>query len=180
MQINTIGVVGAGTMGSGIAQAAAAKGLDVILIDVNEAAVAKGTAAVDSRLARLVAKGQMSAADKAAALGRIHGATAYTDLKPADVIIEAATEDYDLKAKIFKKIDKLVSRDAIIASNTSSISITRLASLVSHPDRFVGMHFFNPVPVMSLSKSCGGFRPATPRMMLSMHSRRSWENRRLP
>lgn len=158
MQINTIGVVGAGTMGSGIAQAAAAKGLDVILIDVNEAAVAKGTAAVDSRLARLVAKGQMSAADKAAALGRIHGATAYTDLKPADVIIEAATEDYDLKAKILKQIDKLVSGDAIIASNTSSISITRLASLISHPDRFVGMHFFNPVPVMALVEIVRGLQ----------------------
>ncbi len=150
MEISTIGVVGAGTMGSGIAQVAATKGLDVILIDVNEAAVSKGANGIESRLARLVAKGQMAAADKAAALGRIHGATAYADLKPADVIVEAATEDYDLKAKILKQIDKLVSGDAIIASNTSSISITRLASLISHPDRFIGMHFFNPVPVMAL------------------------------
>src|SRR5208337_3293928 len=110
----------AGTMGSGIAQTAATKGLDVILIDVNEAAVAKGTGAVESRLARLVAKGQMSVAEKASAVGRIHGATAYADLKLANVIIEAATEDYDLKAKILKQIDQLVSNDAIIASNTSS------------------------------------------------------------
>ena len=158
MQISTIGVVGAGTMGSGIAQAAATKGLDVILIDVDEAAVAKGTGAVESRLARLVAKGQMSAAEKAAVLGRIHGATAYPDLKPADVIIEAATEDYDLKAKILEQIDRLVSGDAIIASNTSSISITKLASLLSHPDRFIGMHFFNPAPVMALVEIVRGLQ----------------------
>src|SRR5277367_108779 len=130
MEISTIGVVGAGTMGGGIAQVAATKGLDVILIDVNEAAVAKGTNAIESRLARLVAKGQTSAAEKAAVLGRIHGGAAYSDLKPADVVIEAATEDYDLKAKILQQIDKLVSGDVTVASNTSSISITRLASLI--------------------------------------------------
>ena len=158
MQISTISVVGAGTMGSGIAQVAAIKGLDVILVDVNEAAVAKGTNAIESRLARLVASGQMSAAEKAAALGRIHGAADYQDLKPANVIIEAAVEDYDLKAKILKQIDKLVRGDAIIASNTSSISITRLASLISHPERFVGMHFFNPVPVMALVEIVRGLQ----------------------
>jgi len=121
MQISTIGVVGAGTMGSGITQVAATKGLDVILLDMNEAAVAKGTNAVESRLARLVAKGQMSAAENTAALGRIHGTTGYPDLKPADVIIEAATEDYDLKAKILKRIDMLVS------ATRSSHQILRLS-----------------------------------------------------
>ena len=150
MPVHTIGVIGAGTMGSGIAQAAATKGFDVILIDMSEAAVAKGIDAVEGRLARIVAKGKMSGAEQEAALGSIHGTTDYAALKPADVVIEAATENYDLKAKILKQIDQLVRSETIIASNTSSVSITKLASVVSHPDRFIGMHFFNPVPVMAL------------------------------
>ena len=150
MPVSTIGVIGAGTMGSGIAQSAATKGLDVILIDVSEAAVGKGINAVAKRLSGAVGKGKISAGESEAALRRIRGAAAYADLKPADVIIEAATEDYDLKVKILKQVDQLVRADAIIASNTSSVSITKLASVISHPDQFIGMHFFNPVPVMAL------------------------------
>jgi 3-hydroxybutyryl-CoA dehydrogenase len=150
MQVSTIGVIGAGVMGNGIAQVTAAKGIDVILLDVNEKAIKKGIDAVEGRLGRIVAKGQMSAAEKDAAVRRIKSTTAYESLKPADVIIEAATEDYELKTKIFKQLDALVSADSIVASNTSSVSITKLAASISRPERFVGLHFFNPVPVMSL------------------------------
>jgi 3-hydroxybutyryl-CoA dehydrogenase len=137
-------------MGSGIAQVAATNGINVLLLDVNESAVKKGIEAVDSRLNRVVTKGKITAAEKDAAVRRITGTTTYDALKPADVIIEAATEDYDLKAKIFKQVDALISAGSIVASNTSSVSITKLASTMSHPERFVGLHFFNPVPVMPL------------------------------
>jgi 3-hydroxybutyryl-CoA dehydrogenase len=158
MPVHTIGVIGAGTMGSGIAQAAATKGFNVILIDVSEAAVGKGIDAVESHLVRIVAKGKMSESEQKAALGRIHGTIAYAALSSADVVIEAATENYDLKAKILKQIDSLVRPETIIASNTSSVSITKLASVISHPDRFVGMHFFNPVPVMALVEIVRGLQ----------------------
>jgi 3-hydroxybutyryl-CoA dehydrogenase len=128
---------------------------------VSDAAARKGTDAVESRLARLVTKSKMSAAEKDAALKRTRGTAAYEVVKPADVVIEAATENYDLKVKILKQIDPLVRAEAIIASNTSSVSITKLASVISHPDRFVGMHFFNPVPVMALIEIVSGCRPAT-------------------
>jgi len=148
MSVSTIGVIGAGVMGSGITQVAATRGINVILLDVNEKTIKTG--AVESRLSRVVTKGKMTPAEKEAAVRRIKGATAYDALRPADVIIEAATEDYDLKRRIFKQVDAQVSIDSIVASNTSSVSITKLASSMSHPERFVGLHFFNPVPVMSL------------------------------
>jgi 3-hydroxybutyryl-CoA dehydrogenase len=150
MSVSTIGVIGAGVMGSGIAQVAATKGIDVILLDVNDKAVKTGIDAVERRLSAVVTKGKMTPAEKDAALRRIKGTTGYDALEPVDVIIEAATEDYDLKARIFKQVDARVSADSIVASNTSSVSITKLASSISHPERVVGLHFFNPVPVMSL------------------------------
>jgi 3-hydroxybutyryl-CoA dehydrogenase len=150
MQVGTIGVIGAGVMGNGIAQVAARKGIDVLLLDVNEKAVKKGIDAVEDRLGRVVAKGQMSPAEKGAAVRRIKPTTVYDSLKSAEVIIEAATENYELKTRIFKQVDALVSTESILASNTSSVSITKLAATISRPERFVGLHFFNPVPVMSL------------------------------
>jgi 3-hydroxybutyryl-CoA dehydrogenase len=150
MQVGTIGVIGAGVMGNGIAQVAARKGIDVLLLDVNEKAVKKGIDAVEDRLGRVVAKGQMSPAEKDAAVRRIKPTTVYDSLKSAEVIIEAATENYELKTRIFKQVDALVSTESILASNTSSVSITKLAASISRPERFVGLHFFNPVPVMSL------------------------------
>jgi 3-hydroxybutyryl-CoA dehydrogenase len=150
MSVSTIGVIGAGVMGSGIAQVAATKGIDVILLDVSEKAVKTGIDAVERRLSAVVTKGKITPAEKDAALRRIKGTTGYDSLEPADVIIEAATEDCDLKIRIFKQLDALVNAEAIIASNTSSVSITKLASSISHPERVVGLHFFNPVPVMSL------------------------------
>jgi 3-hydroxybutyryl-CoA dehydrogenase len=158
MPVRTIGIIGAGTMGGGIAEVSATAGLNVILVDVNEAAVDKGVATVMRNLDRLVAKGKTSAMENDTAVTRITRSTAYDALRPADIVIEAATENLELKLEILKQIDGLVRPDAIVASNTSSISITKLASAISHPDRFIGMHFFNPVPVMALVEIVRGLQ----------------------
>ena len=158
MLIRTIGVIGAGTMGSGIAQISATAGLNVVLVDVSEVAVEKGVATVARNLDRLVAKGRMSPLEKDAAVGRIARSTALDALRAADIVIEAATENFELKVKILKQIDPLLRPDTIVASNTSSVSITKLASAISHPDRFIGMHFFNPVPVMALVEVVRGLQ----------------------
>lgn len=158
MPIRTIGVIGAGTMGSGIAQISATAGLNVVLVDVSEVAVEQGVATVARNLDRLVAKGRMSPLEKDAAVGRIARSTALDALRAADIVIEAATENFELKVKILKQIDPLLRPDTIVASNTSSVSITKLASAISHPDRFIGMHFFNPVPVMALVEVVRGLQ----------------------
>ena len=158
MSINTVGVVGAGTMGNGIAQACATAGIAVVMVDINQAAVDKGLAAIDKSLDRLLQKEKISAADKAAALGRIKGSTNYDDLKGAQLLIEAATENHALKDKILKQLDDLLAPEVIIATNTSSISITLLAAATKRPDRFVGMHFFNPVPMMALVEIIRGLQ----------------------
>jgi 3-hydroxybutyryl-CoA dehydrogenase len=148
--IKRVGVIGAGTMGNGIAQACAAVGLDAVMIDVNDAAVARGTAAIGGSFDRLIKKEKMTAADKSAALARIKGSTSYDDLRDCDLVIEAATESLELKLRILRQADGIVRRDALIASNTSSISITTLAAVMGRPDAFIGVHFFNPVPMMAL------------------------------
>lgn len=158
MEINTVGIIGAGTMGNGIAQACAVSGIKVIMVDISEAAVAKGIATVAASLERLIKKEKISAVDRDAALGRIKGSTSYDDLKSAQLVIEAATESFDLKVKILKQIDAIVAPDVIIASNTSSISITKLAAVTSRADRFIGMHFFNPVPMMALVEIIRGLQ----------------------
>jgi 3-hydroxybutyryl-CoA dehydrogenase len=150
MQVCTIGIIGAGTMGSGIAQVCAGAGLNVILTDVNEATVEKGLETIARNLDRLAAKNKLSAADKEAALARIESSTSYDALATTDMVIEAATENLAVKQTILEQIDRLIKPDAIVASNTSSVSITKLAAAISHPDHFIGMHFFNPVPVMKL------------------------------
>lgn len=150
MSITTVGIIGAGTMGNGIAQVCAVSGINVVMVDISDAAVAKGIATVSGSLDRLLKKEKITLADKNAAMARIKGSTSYDDLKPAQLVIEAATENYDLKVKILKQIDALVAPDVIVASNTSSISITKLAAMTGRADRFIGMHFFNPVPMMAL------------------------------
>ena len=150
MTIQTVGVIGAGTMGNGIAQTCAVAGLNVVMVDISEAAVQKGRATVAGSLDRLIKKEKISEADKAAALGRIKGSTNYDDLKAAQLVIEAATENYELKLKILKQVDDLLAPDVLLASNTSSISITQLAAATKRADKFIGMHFFNPVPLMAL------------------------------
>lgn len=158
MSITTIGIIGAGTMGNGIAQACAVSGINVVMIDISDAAVAKGIATVSGSLDRLVKKEKITVTDKEAAMARIQGSTSYDDLKTAQLVIEAATENYDLKVKILKQIDALVAPDVIVATNTSSISITKLAAVTSRADRFIGMHFFNPVPMMALVEIIRGLQ----------------------
>jgi len=156
--IQRVGVVGAGTMGNGIAQACAASGLDAVMIDVAESAVMRGLATISASLDRLVKKEKLSAADKDATLLRVKGSTVYDDLKSCDLVIEAATENLDLKLKIIRHIDGLAKPTAVVASNTSSISITALAAVTSRPAQFLGMHFFNPVPMMTLVELIRGLQ----------------------
>ncbi|MCG5259562.1 3-hydroxybutyryl-CoA dehydrogenase [Cupriavidus gilardii] len=158
MTIQTVGIIGAGTMGNGIAQACAVVGLDVVMVDISQAAVDKGIATIAGSLDRLIKKDKITEADKNAALARVRGSTAYEDLKAAQIVIEAATENYELKLKILKQIDTLVADDTIVASNTSSISITKLAAAINRPERFIGMHFFNPVPMMALVELIRGLQ----------------------
>ena len=154
----TIGVIGAGTMGSGIAQACAVVGLSVTMVDVDDAAVARGRNAVSSSLDRLVKKEKLSAADKEAALNCIAGTTDYGALRKCDFVIEAATENETLKVKILKQVDAFAKPEATLATNTSSISITKLAAATKRPQRLIGMHFFNPVPMMALVEVIRGLQ----------------------
>jgi 3-hydroxybutyryl-CoA dehydrogenase len=156
--LGVVGIIGAGTMGNGIAQACAVAGLPVVMVDVSDAAVAKGLATISASLDRLVKKEKITEAGKAAALGLIKGSTAYDDLRAAHIVIEAATENYELKLKILRQVDALVAPEVILASNTSSISITKLAAATSRADRFIGMHFFNPVPMMALVEIIRGLQ----------------------
>jgi len=158
MSIHSVGIIGAGTMGNGIAQACAVSGISVVMVDISEAAVAKGIANVESSLERLVKKEKISEVDKAAALARIQGSTDYADLKPAQLVIEAATENEALKRKILAQLDTLLPAQTLVATNTSSISITKLAAATQRPDRFIGMHFFNPVPMMALVEVIRGLQ----------------------
>ena len=158
MEISTVGIIGAGTMGNGIAQACAVAGIKVVMVDISEAAVANGVATVAGSLERLLKKEKISAADRDAALARIKGSTSYDDLKSAQLVIEAATENYELKLKILKQVDAILAADVIVATNTSSISITKLAAATSRADRFIGMHFFNPVPMMALVEIIRGLQ----------------------
>lgn len=158
MEITTVGIIGAGTMGNGIAQACAVSGIKVVMVDISDAAVAKGIATVSGSLDRLLKKEKITADDKTAAMTRIQGSTSYDDLKGAQLVIEAATENHELKVKILKQLDALLAPEVIIASNTSSISITKLAAVTTRPDRFIGMHFFNPVPMMALVEIIRGLQ----------------------
>ena len=150
MTIQTIGIIGAGLMGNGIAQACATNGLKVIMLDINDAALERGNKTVSGSLDRLIKKEKMTEAQKAEAIGAIRGTTSMQDLPAADFINEAATENLDLKRKILEDVDAVARPGVIIASNTSSISITQLAAATSRPAAFIGMHFFNPVPMMAL------------------------------
>jgi 3-hydroxybutyryl-CoA dehydrogenase len=156
--IETVGIIGAGTMGNGIAQICAAAGLQVVMVDISDAAVQRGLATVGNSLDRLVKKEKMTEADKNAALGRINATTDKTKLAACDLVIEAATENEELKLKILKDLSATLNPRALIATNTSSISITKLATATDRPDRFIGMHFFNPVPVMALLELIRGLQ----------------------
>ena len=158
MTIGKIGVVGAGTMGNGIAQAFAVAGQDVVMMDVGEAQVQRGLATIGASLDRLIKKDRMTAAQKDAAMARISTATDTSALGDSDLVIEAATENLALKLKIFGDLDAAMKPDAILASNTSSISITKLAAATKRPSQVIGMHFFNPVPMMALVELISGLQ----------------------
>ena len=158
MTIQTVGVVGAGTMGNGIAQACAVAGINVVMVDISEAAVQKGLATIAGSLDRLLKKEKITEADKAAPLSRIKASTSYDDFKSAQLVIEAATENNAIKVKILQQLDGLLDQSVIIATNTSSISITELAAATQRADRFIGMHFFNPVPMMTLVELIRGLQ----------------------
>ena len=158
MTIRTVGIIGAGTMGNGIAQSCAASGLSVVMVDISDAALQKGMQTISNSLDRLIRKEKLSEADKQLIMGRIQTSTDYDTLKPTQMVIEAATENLDLKRQILKQVDALLPPEALMATNTSSISITKLAAATNRPDRFMGLHFFNPVPVMALVELVRGLR----------------------
>jgi 3-hydroxybutyryl-CoA dehydrogenase len=149
-QINTFGVIGAGQMGNGIAQVAAASGLNVIMHDIKDEFVQRGMATIEKNLGRQVEKGKLPAADKDAILGRIRTSTDLKNLAPADFVVEAATENQEIKFQLFRDLDALCGPQTILATNTSSIPIGRIAARTQRPDKVIGMHFMNPVPVMKL------------------------------
>jgi 3-hydroxybutyryl-CoA dehydrogenase len=158
MAIHTIAVIGAGTMGRGIAQIAATAGVNVLLIDVNDAALQRGLDAIGGGLERLVKKATLTTAQKQTALGLIKPTMIYGDIAAAEIVIEAVTENFEVKAGILRQIDAVRKVDSVVASNTSSVSITRLAALLARPDQFIGLHFFNPVPVMALIEIVRGLQ----------------------
>ncbi|REG85958.1 3-hydroxyacyl-CoA dehydrogenase family protein [Winogradskyella sediminis] len=156
--MKNIAVIGAGTMGNGIAHTFAQSGFNVQLIDISEASLQRGMNTIEKNLDRMVAKEKISDADKTATLGNI---TTFTDtiegVKNADLVVEAATENIDLKLKIFKQLSEVCNEKTILATNTSSISITQIAAVTSRPDKVIGMHFMNPVPIMKLVEIIRGY-----------------------
>lgn len=148
--ISKLGIIGAGQMGRGIVQVATMSGLEVVLLDIKQEFVDGGIAFIDKMLSKAIVKGKIAEADKTAALGRIKGTVDYADLSDADLVVEAATENQDLKRKIFTQLDEVCKDGAILATNTSSISITWIAAATKRPEKVIGMHFMNPVPIMKL------------------------------
>ena len=150
MAIQRVGVIGAGTMGNGIAHVFARSGYQVVLCEVEQRFLDRGLETITKNLEREVTKNKITAADKAAALGHITPVLDRRNLSDCDLIVEAATEKFDIKSELFRDLDRLLKPDVILASNTSSISITKIAALTKRPEKVIGMHFFNPVPVMKL------------------------------
>jgi len=157
-RITSVGVVGAGTMGSGIAQVAILTGFRVLLHDPIEGALAKGRSRIAQSVTRAVERGHVQAEAAEEALGRLTAVTRLTEMRDAHLIVEAAPEDLPLKQRVFAELDGLTDRGAILATNTSSLSVTAIAGATQHPERVVGMHFFNPVPVMALVEIIAGQR----------------------
>ena len=150
MSIQSIGVIGAGQMGNGIAHVLGQSGFNVLMQDISEEFAAKGLATISKNLQRGVDKGKLTAEEKGAVLSRIHTTTSLDDFKDMDFVVEAATEKWDVKKQLFETLDRVCKPSVILASNTSSISITKLAAVTKRPGQFIGMHFMNPAPVMQL------------------------------
>lgn len=172
--IKNIAVIGAGTMGNGIAHVFAQFGYNVSLIDVSENALAKGVATIEKNLDRMVSKEKISTDDKEATLGRLKTYTStQKGVENVQLVVEAATENIDLKLKIFKQLDELTNDDVILATNTSSISITKIAAVTNRPDKVIGMHFMNPVPVMKLVEIIRGYSTSNEVTQLIMETSKS-------
>ncbi len=157
MDIKKIGVLGAGVMGNGIAQVAAQAGYNVVMRDIEDRFVEGGIKNIDKFLSKSVEKGKMKAEDKNAIMGRIKGTTKMEDLKDVDFVVEVVLEVMDIKKKVFAELDEVTRKDVILASNTSSMSLTEIATATKRPDKVVGMHFFNPVPLMRLVEVIRGY-----------------------
>lgn len=158
LSIKTVGVVGAGQMGNGIAQVVAAKGISVVMLDISQSSLDNGMGTIQKSCDRLIKKEKMTEAEKDSLLSKIHCTTDVNELSQADMVIEAATENIDLKLKIFKQLDEVCKPQALLCSNTSSISITKIASATQRPQQVVGMHFMNPVPLMKLVEGIRGLQ----------------------
>jgi 3-hydroxybutyryl-CoA dehydrogenase len=158
MEIKTIGVVGAGQMGNGIAQVAGYSGLQVVMSDIADSFVQKGLGTISKNLDRVVEKGKIPSGEKDEVMGRIKGTIRVQDMAQVDFVVEAATENESLKLELFKKLDQVCRREVILSSNTSSISITKIASATQRPSQVIGMHFMNPVPVMQLVEIVRGLQ----------------------
>ncbi|MGD8985903.1 MAG: 3-hydroxyacyl-CoA dehydrogenase family protein [Desulfobacteraceae bacterium] len=157
MEIKKVGVLGAGAMGNGIAQLAAQIGCEVVMRDIEDAFVERGMKSIDRFLSKSVEKGKLEAKEKDTIMGRIKGTTDMADLKDVDFLVEAVLEDLDLKKKVFKELDELCRPEVILSTNTSSMSITEIATATSRPDKICGMHFFNPAPLMRLVEIIRGY-----------------------
>ena len=156
MDIRTIGIVGAGQMGNGIAHVAALSGYDVVLTDIDDSILQRSLETMARNMDRQIKKGRLSEDQKNTAMARVRTSARLTDHEDADLVVEAAVERFDIKAEIFRQLDSICGPQTVLASNTSSISITKLAAVTSRPDRFIGMHFMNPVPVMALVEMIRG------------------------
>ncbi|MBU1274442.1 MAG: 3-hydroxybutyryl-CoA dehydrogenase, partial [Proteobacteria bacterium] len=156
-EIKTIGIVGAGTMGNGIAQLAAQSGAQVIMRDIKDEFVERGLKAIDKFLSKGVERGKVSPEQKAEVMGRVKGTTDMADLAPVDFIIEAVIEDLDLKKSVYGQLDEVCRPEVILATNTSSMSVTLIAAATKRPDKVVGMHFFNPAQIMRLCEIIRGY-----------------------
>lgn len=168
MEIKKIGVVGAGAMGNGIAQVCAQSGYDVIMRDIKDEFVDRGLKSIDRFLSKSVEKGKLSEDDKNTFMGRIKGTTKIEDLKDADFVVEAAIENLEVKQQIFKELESLTRPEVVLATNTSSISITKIASAIGRQEKVIGMHFFNPVPLMKLVEVIRGIRTDDDTMNLTL------------
>jgi 3-hydroxybutyryl-CoA dehydrogenase len=173
MTIQTIGVIGAGTMGNGIAQVSAVAGYRVLMLDINDEVLERGLSALQRNLGRQVSKQTLSSAQAEDAIARVQTSTDYSLLNGADIVVEAATENLDLKLRILKQISHYVRPTCVIATNTSSLSITQLGASVDRPERFIGLHFFNPVPMMGLIEIIRGLQTsdATHAQMIALSDR---------
>jgi 3-hydroxybutyryl-CoA dehydrogenase len=169
MTIKKIGIVGAGTMGHGIALVAAKAGYEIVLHDIKDEYVKKGLGSIEKFVDKSIEKGKMTPDDKKNILGKIHGTTKLEDMKDADLIIEAILEEVKMKKDVFQKLDGICKKETIFASNTSTIPITDLASATKRPDQFIGMHFMNPVPLMKLVEVIRGLRTSTETATIIKH-----------